>query len=155
MWEEFKKFIDRGNVIDLAVGIVVGGAFGKIVTSFVDDILMPPIGLIIGKVDFSNLYINLTGDQDKSLAAAKEAGDVTINYGSFINILINFLIISFAIFIVVRQVNKFRKPEPEKPVTTKECPECLSEIPLHATRCPNCTSFLKEDEAEGSPVNES
>ncbi|WP_050615271.1 large-conductance mechanosensitive channel protein MscL [Bacillus testis] len=154
MWEEFKKFIDRGNVIELAVGIVIGGAFGKIVSSFVDDILMPPIGLIVGKVDFSNLYINLTGSQSLSLNAAKKAGDVTINYGSFLNVVVNFLIIAFAIFLVLRQVNKFSLLKKEEPATTKECPACLTEIPLHATRCPNCTTYLEDEEdRETEPTN--
>ena len=146
MWKEFKKFIDRGNVLDLAVGVVIGAAFGKIVTSFVDDILMPPIGLIIGKVDFSDLYINLSGKEYASLADAQAAGAATINYGSFINVVINFLIVSFFIFLIIRQVNKFTRTD--EPVTTKKCPDCLSDVPLLAKRCPACTSFLPDE----SPV---
>lgn len=143
MWEEFKKFIDRGNVLDLAVGVVIGGAFGKIVTSFVDDILMPPIGLIIGKVDFTDLYINLSDKDYKSLAAAKEAGAATINYGMFINVIINFLIIAFFIFLVIRQLNKFTRKKETEPAATKECPACLSSIPIKAIRCSACTTYLE------------
>ena len=143
MWKEFKKFIDRGNVLDLAVGVVIGAAFGKIVTSFVDDILMPPIGLIIGKVDFSDLYINLSGKEYASLADAQAAGAATINYGSFINMVINFLIVAFFIFLIVRKVNKFTRTE--EPVTTKKCTDCLSDVPLLAKRCPACTSFLPDE----------
>ncbi len=149
MWKEFKLFIDKGNVLELAVGVVIGTAFGKIVTSFVDDILMPPLGLIIGKVDFSELYINLSGKEYESLAAAKEAGAATINYGAFINVIINFLIIAFFVFLVLRQVNKFTRVEKEEPVTMKECPACLSEIPIKAVRCPACTTFLDKEEEKG------
>ncbi|MGN1402022.1 MAG: large conductance mechanosensitive channel protein MscL [Bacillus sp. (in: firmicutes)] len=146
MLQEFKEFINRGNVFDLAIGVVIGSAFGKIVSSFVDDILMPPLGLLIGKVDFSNLYINLSGEEYESLAQAKAAGAATINYGTFINVIINFLIISFFIFLVIKQLNRFsRKEEAIEEVTTKDCPECLSSIPLEAKRCPACTSFLKEE----------
>lgn len=144
MWKEFRTFIDRGNVLDLAVGVVIGGAFGKIITSFVEDILMPPIGLLIGKVDFTELYINLSGKDYNSLAEAKAAGAATINYGLFINNVINFLIIAFCIFIVVKQINKLTKSKEQAPVTTKECPACLSAIPLKATRCPACTSYIEE-----------
>ncbi|WP_019241814.1 MULTISPECIES: large-conductance mechanosensitive channel protein MscL [Bacillus] len=147
MWQEFKKFIDRGNVLDLAVGVVVGTAFGKIITSFVEDVLMPPIGLLIGKVDFTDLYINLSGKDYPSLAAAKSAGAATINYGLFLNNVINFLIISFCIFIVIRQINKFTKKKEQPAPTTKKCPACLSEIAIEATRCPACTSFLDEEKA--------
>ncbi len=153
MWKEFKKFIDRGNVLDLAVGVVIGAAFGKIVSSFVDDILMPPIGLIIGKVDFSDLYINLSGEEYASLAEAKAAGAATINYGSFINVVINFLIVAFFIFLIVRQVNKFTRTE--EPVTTKKCMDCLSDVPLLAKRCPACTSFLPEETAAATAGQES
>lgn len=144
MLQEFKKFAMRGNVIDLAIGVVIGGAFGKIVTSLVNDILMPPIGLLLGKVDFSNLYINLSGGDYASLAQAQEAGAVTINYGAFINTVINFIIITFIIFLLVRQVNKLEKPveKPGQP-STKDCPYCFSAIPLKATRCPACTSELE------------
>jgi len=143
MWAEFKKFIQRGSVIDLAVGVIIGGAFGTIVNSLVNDVIMPPIGLLIGNVDFSDLYINLSGGSYASLAEAQNAGAVTINIGLFINALINFLILAFVIFILVRQVNKLQKPEPAIAQSTKECPFCLSSIPLKATRCPRCTSELK------------
>ncbi|GAB4571547.1 MAG: large conductance mechanosensitive channel protein MscL [Anaerolineae bacterium] len=148
MWEDFKSFIMRGNVLDLAVGVIIGAAFGNIVNSLVNDILMPPIGLLLGKVDFSNLYINLSGQEFPSLAAAQEAGAPTINYGMFINALINFLIIALVIFLIVRWFERLRKMG-EKPAeeaaaepTTKECPFCATEIPIKATRCPHCTSEL-------------
>ncbi len=141
MWKEFKEFIMRGNVIDLAVGIIIGAAFGKIVTSLVNDIIMPPIGLLLGKVDFSNLFINLSGQPYATLAAAKEAGAATINYGAFINTVIDFLIVALAIFLVVRVVNRLRR-KPEAAPTTKECPYCCTAIPIQATRCPHCTSQL-------------
>jgi large conductance mechanosensitive channel len=141
--KEFKDFAMRGNVLDLAVGIVIGAAFGKIITSFVSDILMPPIGAILGKADFSNLFIDLTGAGHASLAAAKAAGAATLNYGSFINTVIDFLIVAFAIFLLIRQVNRFsRQPEAAPAPTTKDCPHCLSSIPLKATRCAHCTSEL-------------
>lgn len=143
MWQEFKKFIQRGSVIDLAVGVIIGGAFGSIVNSLVNDVIMPPVGLLIGNVDFSNLYINLSGGNYPSLAEAQNAGAVTINIGLFINTLINFLILAFVIFILVRQVNKLQKPETAAAPVTKECPFCYSNIPIKATRCPQCTSELK------------
>ncbi len=144
MLKAFKDFIMRGNVVDLAVGIIIGAAFGKIVTSLVNDILMPPLGLIIGKMDFSGLYINLSGTSYPSLAAAKAAGAPTINYGAFINTIVDFLIVSAAIFFVVLQIAKLRKLH-EAPATpsTKDCPYCLSAIAIKATRCPHCTSDLK------------
>lgn len=142
MLEEFKKFIMRGNVLDLAIGIIIGGSFGQIISSLVDDIIMPPIGLLLGKVDFSNLFLSLDGNAYASLAAAKEAGAATLNYGLFINTLINFLIVAFAIFLLIKQVNRFQKPvEPEAPAT-KDCPYCQTAIPVKATRCPHCTSQL-------------
>ncbi|MBI3942209.1 MAG: large conductance mechanosensitive channel protein MscL [Chloroflexi bacterium] len=142
MLNEFKKFAMRGNVIDLAVGIIIGGAFNKIVTSLVNDIIMPPIGLILARVDFTNLYINLSSQKYPSLAAAQAAGVPTVNYGVFINNLIDFLIVAFVIFLVVRQVNRLKDtPQPPTP-TTRSCPYCLSTIPLQATRCPQCTSEL-------------
>jgi len=146
MWQEFKKFIVRGNVMDLAIGVIIGGAFSAIVTSFVKDIVMPPIGLLLGRVDFSNLFIDLTGAGYESLAAAQEAGAATINYGLFINAVVNFLIVALVIFVVVRQLNQLKKTEEARPaaVTTKKCPYCFTEIPIGATRCPNCTSQLKE-----------
>lgn len=142
MFTEFREFVMRGNVLDLAIGVIIGVAFGRIVASLVEDILMPPIGLALGNVDFSNLFVSLSGADYPSLAAAKAAGAATLNYGLFFNHLINFLIVAFAIFILVRQVNRFRKPAPAAPAATKECPYCLSSIPSGATRCPQCTSEL-------------
>ncbi len=148
MWEDFKKFIMRGNVLDLAVGVIIGGAFGAIVTSLVNDVIMPPIGLLLGKVDFSQLFINLSGQEYASLAAAQEAGAATINYGAFLNTIINFLIVALVIFLVVRWFNKMqtmgKKPEAPAAPTTKECPYCLTQIAIKATRCPNCTSQLDQ-----------
>jgi large conductance mechanosensitive channel len=145
MFKEFKEFAMRGNVLDMAIGIIIGAAFGKIVTSLVTDVIMPPIGLLLGKLDFSNLYINLSGLPYASLAAAKAAGASTINYGLFINTVIDFIIVAFVIFLLIRQVNKMkRQPEVAAAVpTTKECPYCLSVIPVKAVRCPHCTSELK------------
>lgn len=144
MIKEFKEFAMRGNVLDMAVGIIIGAAFGKIVSSFVSDILMPPIGKLLGGIDFSNLFINLGQGTFDSLKAAKDAGAATINYGLFFNTVIDFLIVAFAIFLLIRQVNRFTKKEeaPAEP-TTKECPRCFSEIPIPATRCPSCTSELE------------
>ena len=145
MWKEFKEFIMRGSVLDLAIGIIIGAAFGKIVTSFVNDILMPPVGLLLGKVDFTNLFINLSGQPYATLADAKAAGAATINYGLFINAVLDFVIIAFVIFLIVRQVNRMRRKPAAVPAepTTKECPYCFSVIPIKALRCPNCTSDLK------------
>ncbi len=143
MWKEFKEFAMKGNVVDLAIGVIIGGAFGKIVSSLVGDIIMPIIGMLVGNIDFSNLYINLSGHEFSSLAEAKAAGAATINYGIFLNNIIDFLIISFSIFIVIRQLNKFKKKEEPAPVVTKECPYCISEIPLEAKKCPYCTSNLE------------
>ena len=145
MFKEFKEFAMRGNVVDLAVGVIIGGAFGKIVSSFVEDILMPPIGLLMGNVDFSNLFITLRGEKYNTLAAAQEAGAVTINYGIFINGIIDFIIVAFAIFILIKQINKLEKKEEsvDKEPTTKTCPFCQTEIAIKATRCPACTSDLK------------
>lgn len=142
MLKEFKEFVMRGNVMDLAIGIIIGAAFGKIITSFVTDILMPPIGLLLGRVDFANLYINLSGGTYDTLKAAKDAGAVTINYGLFIGAVIDFLIVAFVIFLVVRQINRTRRKEEEAPIT-RDCPFCLSGIPIKATRCPHCTSELE------------
>jgi len=142
MFKEFKAFIMRGNVLDLAIAVIIGGAFGKIVTSFVNDIIMPPIGLLLGKVDFSNLFLNLSGTPYSSVAEAKKAGVPTINYGMFLNTLIDFLIVALVIFFVVRFANKLQRTKPA-PAATKECPYCLSVIPIKATRCPHCTSELK------------
>jgi large conductance mechanosensitive channel len=143
MLKEFKEFAMRGNVIDMAVGIVIGAAFGRIVSSLVADIIMPPIGLLLGRVDFSNLFINLSRVHYDSLADAKKAGVAVISYGIFLNTVIEFLIVAFAIFLLVRQINRFHKPEPAPAPSTKECPYCASTIPLKAVRCPNCTSELK------------
>ena len=140
MWKEFKAFIMRGNVLDLAIAVIIGAAFGKIVTSFTNDVLMPPIGLALGHVDFTNLFIDLSGQHHATLAEAKAAGAATINYGVFINACIDFLIVAFVVFLIVRQVNKLKGPPPAP--TTRECPECLSMIPLGARRCPQCTSVL-------------
>ena len=144
MLKEFKEFAMRGNVLDLAIGVIIGGAFGKITASLVNDIIMPPIGLLLGEVDFSNLYINLSNESYASLAQAKEAGTVTINYGLFINTVIDFLVIAFVVFLLVRQVNRLQRSEPEPVPTTKDCPFCFSTIPLKATRCPQCTSEITE-----------
>ncbi len=143
MLKEFKEFALRGNVLDMAIGIIIGAAFGKLVTLFVSDILMPPIGLIVGKVDFSNLYINLSGKEYETLAAAKAAGAATMNYGLFLNALIDFIIVAFAVFLMVRYINRLKRPEPA-PATpeTKECRFCLSAVPVKAVRCPHCTSEI-------------
>ena len=140
MFKEFKEFIAKGNVIDMAVGIIIGAAFGKIVTSFVNEILMPPIGMLMGKVDFAEKFISLNGTAYATLAAAKAAGAPTINYGMFINTIIDFVIVAFAIFLVVKQVNKMRQPA-EAPAV-KDCPFCLSSIPEKATKCSHCTSEI-------------
>ncbi len=145
MWKEFRDFAIRGNVIDLAIGIVIGAAFGKIVTSFVSDVLMPPLGLLLGRVDFSNLFINLSSQHYQTLAEAKQAGAATLNYGLFINTIIDFVIVAFAIFLLVQQVNRLtRREKAVEAPTTKSCPYCATQIPLPATRCPNCTSSLAE-----------
>ena len=143
MYKEFKEFIMRGNVVDLAVAVVIGAAFGRIVTSFVEDILMPPIGLLLGNVDFSNLFINLSGKDYDSIAAAKAAGAATLNYGIFINNIINFLIIASAVFLIIRQINRMKGPAPAAAPATKDCPHCLSAIPVGATKCAHCTAELK------------
>jgi large conductance mechanosensitive channel len=143
MLKEFKEFAMRGNVVDLAVGIIIGSAFGKIISSLVSDIIMPPIGRLLGGVDFANLYLNLSGGSYDSLAAAKEAGAATINYGVFLNTMIDFIIVAFAIFLLVRAINKMKRQPAPAEVTTKDCPFCLSKVPLKATRCPFCTSELK------------
>ncbi len=148
MLKEFKEFAMRGNVVDMAIGIVIGAAFGAIVKSMVDDVIMPPIGLLLGNVDFSNLYLVLksgaTAGPFASLAEAKNAGAVTINYGVFANQIISFLIVAFAVFILIRGINKLQvqKPAPPAEPTTKECPECFSTINIKATRCPHCTSVI-------------
>jgi len=143
MLKEFKEFAMKGNVLDLAVGFIIGAAFGKIVTSLVSDVIMPPIGLILGKVDFSSLFLNLSGKSYSSLAEAKAAGAATLNYGIFLNNIVDFLIVAFAVFLLVRMVNRWNKPAPAAAPSTKECPYCASTIPLKATRCPNCTSEIR------------
>jgi large conductance mechanosensitive channel len=149
MLKDFKEFAMRGNVVDMAVGIVIGAAFGAIVKSFVDDVLMPPIGLLLGNVDFSNLFLTLkeggkAAGPYASLAAAKAAGAVTLNLGVFINTVISFLIIAFAVFLVIKGINRLQREKEAPPAvpTTRECPFCLSTIPLNASRCPHCTSEL-------------
>jgi large conductance mechanosensitive channel len=147
MLKEFRDFAMRGNVIDLAVGIILGVAFGAIITSLVNDIIMPPIGELLGGADFSDLFINLSDGNYESLAAAKEAGASTINYGAFLNTIINFVIVAFSMFFLVKAVNsasaRFEKEEAPADPTTKECPFCITEIDIKATRCPNCTSELE------------
>ena len=142
MLKEFKEFALRGNLIDLAVGIIIGGAFGKIITSLVNDIIMPPIGMLLGRVNFTNLFIDLSRKGFATLADAKTAGAATLNYGLFINTILDFLIVAFVMFIVIRQMNRMQKPVPVAAPSTKACPRCLSEIPIKATRCPHCTSEL-------------
>ena len=142
MFKEFKEFIMRGNVLDLAVGIVIGAAFGRIVTSLVSDILMPPIGVLHGKVDFKNLFIDLSGGHYATLDAANKAGAATIKYGLFLNTVVEFLIVAFVIFLVVKQANRMKRQPALAAPTTKECLFCRTSIPIQATRCPNCTSQL-------------
>ncbi len=144
--KEFREFAMRGNVLDMAIGIIIGTAFGKIITSFVNDILMPPIGLLMGRVDFANLFINLSPQRYQRLADAKAAGAATINYGLFLNTIIDFIIVAFVIFLLIRQVNRFKKKEEPAVPSTKDCPYCLSAVPVKATRCPHCTSDLKPAE---------
>ena len=149
MLKEFKEFAMKGNVLDMAVGIIIGAAFGTIIVSLVSDVIMPPIGLLLGNVDFSNIFLVLKEGKIAgpyaSVAAAKAAGAVTVNFGVFINTIINFLIVAFAIFLLIRNVNRFKKQEAAPPAvpTTKECSFCFTAIPIKATRCPNCTSELK------------
>ncbi len=145
MLKEFKAFALRGNVIDLAIGVIIGGAFGKIVTSFVNDIIMPPIGLLLGGVNFADLFVALDGKTYESLAKAQEVGAPTLNYGMFINTVIDFIIIAFVIFLIVKQINRLMPkpvPAPDTPIT-KECPYCFTTIPIKATRCPHCTTELR------------
>jgi large conductance mechanosensitive channel len=151
MFKEFKEFAMRGNVVDMAVGIIIGAAFGTIVKSLVSDVIMPPIGLLLGNVDFSNLFIILKQGAEvagpyASLADAQAAGAVSLNYGTFINTIISFIIVAFAVFMLIRSINQLKRKEEAKPAepTTKECPHCFSTIPIKATRCPMCTSELKK-----------
>jgi large conductance mechanosensitive channel len=143
MLKEFKEFAMRGNVLDMAIGIIIGAAFGKIVSSFVSDILMPPIGLVLGRVNFADLFVNLSDKPVTTLAEAKAAGAATINYGLFLNTVIDFVIVAFVIFLLVRQINRLKRQEEPPPPTTRDCPQCAMMIPLKARRCPQCTSDLK------------
>ena len=144
MLKEFKEFAMKGNVLDMAIGIIIGAAFGKIVSSMVSDVLMPPIGMFMGSVDFSSLFFSLNGQPYPSLAAAKAAGAPTVNYGVFLQTVLDFVIVAFVIFLLVKQINRLKTPEaPPAPPLTKHCPYCLSEIPLKATRCSYCTSDVK------------
>jgi large conductance mechanosensitive channel len=146
MFKEFKEFAIKGNVVDMAVGIIIGAAFGTIVKSLVADVIMPPIGLALGNVDFANLFMVLkegaAAGPYASLADAQAAGAVTVNYGAFINTIISFLIVAFAVFLLIRNINKMKREEPEAEPSTKDCPHCLSTIPIKATRCSQCTSEL-------------
>jgi large conductance mechanosensitive channel len=142
MFKEFKEFAVKGNVMDMAVGIIIGAAFGKIVASFVEDVVLPPLGLLLHHVDFSNLFITLGGGDYPTIAAAKAAGAPTLNYGLFLNTVLNFLIVAFAVFLMVKQINRWKKEPAPAAATTKECPYCASVIPLKATKCPQCTSQL-------------
>ena len=145
MLKEFKEFALKGNVLDLAVGVILGAAFGKVVSSFVNDVLMPPLGLLLGKVDFSNLFVSLSGARYDSLDAAKKAGAATLNYGLFANTVIDFVLVAFAVFLLVKQVNRLRRAEAAAPPaapTVRDCPYCLSAVALRATRCPHCTSSV-------------
>jgi large conductance mechanosensitive channel len=142
MLKEFREFIMRGNVMDLAIAVIIGGAFGRIVSSLVSDIIMPPIGMLLNGVDFSNLFVSLNGQSYASLVEAQAAGAPTVNYGNFLGVLIDFLIIALVIFLLVRSMNRMKKPAPAAAPTTKECPHCFSTIAIKATRCPNCTSQL-------------
>ncbi len=141
MFKEFREFMTRGNVLDLAIGIIMGAAFGAIVNSLVKDVIMPPIGLLLGKVNFDALYVNLSGQDFPSLAAAREAGAPVIAYGAFLNAVVSFVIVGFVVFLIVRAVNRLRRA-PEEAPTTRECPYCLEPASLQATRCPHCTSEL-------------
>ena len=141
-FNEFREFALRGNMLDMAVGIIIGAAFGRIVSSFVTDILMPPIGLFTGRSDFSNKFINLSGHAYATLAEAKAAGAATINYGVFFNALFDFLLVAFAVFMLIRQIARLKRAEAPAPASTRECPYCTSLISLKATRCPHCTSSL-------------
>ena len=141
MLKEFKEFAMRGNVLDLAIGVIIGAAFGKVVSSLVEDVIMPPVGRLLGHVDFSNLFINLSDQHYDSLAAAKAAGAPTLNYGNFFNTIVNFLIVAFAVFLLVRSVNRWM-PKPPPPPTTKDCPQCAMPIPLAAKKCGHCASAV-------------
>jgi large conductance mechanosensitive channel len=144
MFKEFKEFALKGNVIDLAIGIIIGAAFGKVIQSFVNDIIMPPLGMMMGKMDFSAMFINLSGTHYETLSEAKKAGAATINYGLFINTIVDFTIMAFIVFIMVKQINRLKREEQAAPAPdTKDCPFCFSKVPLKAVRCPHCTSALE------------
>jgi large conductance mechanosensitive channel len=144
MFKEFKEFALKGNVIDLAIGIIIGAAFNKVIQSLVNDIIMPPVGMLMGKMDFSALFINLSGKPFETLAEAKKAGAATLNYGLFINTMVDFLIMAFVVFIMVKQINRLKREVPSaSPPETKECPFCLSTVPLAAKRCAQCTSLFE------------
>jgi large conductance mechanosensitive channel len=142
MWKEFREFAIKGNAVDLAIGVMIGAAFGAVVSSLVNDVIMPPIGKLLGGVDFSNFFVVLGSGQYPSVKAAKEAGAATLNYGIFINTLINFAIIAFVLFLIVRTMNRMKRAEPAASPTTKGCQYCAMQIPLKATRCPHCTSAV-------------
>lgn len=141
--KEFKEFAMKGNVIDLAIGVVIGAAFGKIISSLVNDIVMPVIGLAVGKIDVTNMFISLDGNHYATLEAAKEAGAATLNYGVFLTNILDFVIIAFAIFLVIRRINRLKKKSDPAPITTKDCPFCQSTINIKAVRCPNCTAEIE------------
>jgi large conductance mechanosensitive channel len=143
MWKDFKAFAMKGSVIDMAVGVVIGVAFGQITTSLVSDIIMPPLGLILGHIDFNNYFLDLTGKSYPSLAAARKAGAAVIAYGHFVNVVLDFFIVAFAMFLVVQWFSRLKKPAPPAAPTTKPCPYCASDIPIPAVRCPHCTSQLQ------------
>ena len=145
MLKEFKAFVMRGSALDLAIAVIIGAAFSKIVTSLVSDVLMPPIGLVLGKVDFSNLFVNASAASYSSLAQARAAGAPTINYGLFVTTIVDFVIVAFVLFLVIRMVNRIQQPQKALSPATKECPYCMSAVNIKATRCPNCTSNLKKD----------
>lgn len=142
MLKEFKEFAMKGNVVDMAIGVIIGSAFGKIVSSLVSDVMMPPIGKLLGGVDFTGLFLNLSGTPQPSLAAAKAAGTPTLNYGVFLQSVFDFIIVAFVIFMLVKQMNRLKKPEPTAAATTKDCPQCLSTIPIRASKCAHCTSSV-------------
>ncbi len=146
MLKEFREFISRGNVLDLAVGVIIGAAFGKIVTTLVEGVIMPPIGMVLGQIDFSSLFFVLDSSKGlpASLAEAKTKGIPVVAYGQFINDIVGFVIVALAVFLLVKQVNRLKRPEPGAPATTKDCPHCLMGVPLKATRCAHCTSDLRE-----------
>lgn len=142
MMKEFREFAMKGSVVDLAVGVIIGAAFGKIVTAFVNEILMPPLGLLLGKIDFNNLFINLSGVHYQTLKAAREAGAPVIGYGAFLNTILDFVLVAFAIFIVIKQINRMRREPPPAPPDTQDCPFCATAIPVKAVKCPHCTADI-------------